>query len=325
MPGFNGHLLPDRGTDRPRPRDALADLLWPDNDPEHARGALRRTLSTLRGGVGGDLIEATRDHVHLIKGPTLVVDVDRFRHLRESGDLEQAVAVFRGEFLEGFGVREAPGFEDWVRAEADVLRRELTAALADIASARETTGDPAGAVQAVRRWLSLDPLHEPAHRALIRLYAASGDRAAALVQYRDCVRTLSRELGVPPLAETTLLYDAINRGTPAALPSVAEPSPPPPSLPTQGPPVPLVGRADDMRVLLGLYEGIGDDGRAVVIEGEAGIGKTRLAHEWLEALRRLGARVLVARAYEDEGGLPFAPIVETLRARLAAGEDWLTD
>lgn len=307
--------------DRPRPRDALADLLWPENDPEHARGALRRTLSTLRGGVGVDLIEATRDHVRLIKGPTLVVDVDRFRRLRASGDLEQAVEVFRGEFLEGFGVREAPDFEDWARAEGDGLRRELTSALADLAAARGAAGDPEGAIPAVRRWLSLDPLHEPAHRALIRLYAASGDRSAAMVQYRECVRALSRDLGVSPLGETTRLIDAINRGLYAAAETDAEPSPPP----APGGTSPLVGRADDLRILRACYDGVRDDGRVVLIEGEAGIGKTRLAEELLAPLRRFGAQVLVARAYEDEAGLPYSPIVEILRARLTAGGDWLTE
>ena len=308
-------------TERPRPRDALADLLWTGADPDHARGALRRTLSTLRAGVGGDLIEATRDQVRLVKGPTLVVDVDRFRSLRASGDLEQAVEVFRGDFLEGFGVREAPDFEDWARAEGDGLRRELTSALADLAAAREAAGDPAGAIAAVRRWLSLDPLHEPAHRALIRLYAASGDRAAALMQYRECVRTLSRELGVSPLAETTRLYDSINRGLYAATEADTPPSPPP----ALGRKSPFVGRADTLRALRACYDGVSADGRVVLIEGEAGIGKTRLAEELITPLRPLGAQVLVARAYEDETGLPFSPIVETLRARLAAGGDWLTD
>ena len=80
----------------PRPRDALADLLWPDADLTRARGALRRTLSALRTVVGADRVEANRDHVRLVGGPGLVVDVDRFRELRAAGDLEAAVALFRG-------------------------------------------------------------------------------------------------------------------------------------------------------------------------------------------------------------------------------------
>lgn len=313
-------------TGRPRPRDALADLLWPDTDPERARGALRRTLSTLRGAVGAGLVEATRDHVRLVKGLGIAVDVDRFRDLRARTDregLERAVDLFRGDFLEGFGVRDAPDFEDWVLSEADGLRRELTATLADLAGAREAEGDMTGAVHTVRRWLSLDPLHEPAHRALIRLYATSGDRAAALVQYRECVRTLSRELGVAPLTETTRLYEAVNRGSfaPPARATV------PPAAPAETAPAasssPFVGRADDLRRLRAVYDGIGTDGRVVLVEGEAGIGKTRLVEELLSTLRREGVRVLVGRAYEDEAGLAYAPLVDALRGRLRDGDDWL--
>ena len=72
-------------TDRPRPRDTLADLLWPDTDPDRARGALRRTLSSLRTAVGAERVEATRDHVRLVKDPGMVVDVDRFRDLLDRG------------------------------------------------------------------------------------------------------------------------------------------------------------------------------------------------------------------------------------------------
>src|SRR5258707_667895 len=73
---------------------------------------------------------------------------------------------------------------------------------------------------AAARRLALDPLHEPAHRQLIRAYAAGGDRSAALEQYRECVRVLDRELGVRPLDETTALYHAIAEGTYALVPAV---------------------------------------------------------------------------------------------------------
>ncbi len=306
-------------TDRPRPRDALANMLWRDNDPERARGALRRTLSTLRIAVGAERVEATRDHVRLIKDAGMAVDIDRFRALRAQGELEPAADLFRGDFLEGFAIRDAPDFEDWTRGEADGLRRELIATLADLAGDREASGDLTGALDSVHRWLSLDPLHEPAHRALIRLYAATGDRAAALVQYRECVRTLSRELGVPPLRETTELYEAINRGsyappTPAARSAPARPEPRP---------SPFVGRAGDLRALRTVYDGISGDGRLALIEGEAGIGKTRLAEELLSGLRAEGAQVLVGRAYEEEAGLAYAPLIDALRGRSRQDDDWL--
>ncbi|WP_410792812.1 ATP-binding protein [Kribbella sp. C-35] len=312
--------------DRPRPRDAMADLLWPDNDIEHARGALRRTLSTLRAAIGPESLETTRDHVRLIKSQGLSVDVDRFRALVAEGDLDTAVDLFRGDFLEGFGLRDAPDFEDWARNQADTLRRELTSVLARLAADLEEAGDSSAALVHVRRWLSLDPLHEPAHRALIRLYALTGDRAAALLQYRQCVRTLSRELGVSPLPETTALYEAVNTGTlvSADAPPTAEGAGAP-EQETELTQTPFVGRNDDVRAVRAVYDAIDHDGRLVVVEGEAGIGKTRLVDELLLELRKNGAAVLAGRAYEDEATLAYAPLVDALRARLHDDNRWIGD
>ena len=310
-------------TDRARPRDVLAELLWPDHDAEHARGALRRTLSTLRGAVGAEAIDATRDRVALVRGPALEIDVDRFRALVAEGALDEAVAMFRGDFLEGFGLRDAPGFEDWQRGEAEALRRELATALGRLVEAREAAADWPGALTNATRWLELDPLHEPAHRARIRLHALRGDRAAALEQYRACVRTLSNELGVPPLQETTALYEAISDGTfaaPAA--SAADERPPPPpdrAVATSA----LVGRAAERAALLDLFDGLDTGGRVAVIEGEAGIGKTRLAEELLAHARRRGAPVLAGRSYEEEAGLAYGPLVEALQTRAREGDAWL--
>jgi len=314
------HLAVSR---RPRPRDALADLLWPDADLERARGALRRTLSTLRSGIGAEHVEATRDHVRLVRGDGLRVDVDEFRRLREAGDLAGAAGEYRGDLLEGFAVRDAPGFEAWCAAEAEALRRELMATLAALAGRQEAAGDLPAATASVRRWLDLDPLHEPAHQALIRLLATGGDRAGALVQYRECVRTLSRELGVPPLSETSRLYDEINRGTfEVAAPEPVAPEPVPAS-PDDSPTAPtLVGRADELRQLREAYDAVGADAGVVLVEGEAGIGKTRLVEELLATLPG-DVPALVTRAYEDEEGLAYGPVVETLRARLRRDTDWV--
>ena len=317
-------------TDRARPRDVLAELLWPDNDAEHARGALRRTLSTLRGAVGAEAIDATRERVALVRGPGLELDVDRFRALAAEGAFEDAVAVFRGDLLEGFGLRDAPDFEDWQRGEAEALRRELASVLGRLVEAREAARDWPGALADATRWLALDPLHEPAHRALIRLHALRGDRAAALEQYRDCVRTLSSELGVPPVQETTALYEAISEGTlepagvrplrPAhgATPFAAEPAGAEGSDPSR-----LVGRDGERAALVERFDGGG--AHVVAIEGEAGIGKTRLAEELLAYARRRGAPVLAGRAYEEEAGLAYGPLVEALQARVREGEGWVED
>jgi DNA-binding SARP family transcriptional activator/tetratricopeptide (TPR) repeat protein len=306
-------------TDRPRTRDGLADLLWPAADPDHARGALRRTLSTLRAAVGADLLETTNDHVRLVKGSGVVVDVDRFHDLCARGDLDSAVTVFRGDFLEGFTVRDATDFEDWVRLEGDGLRRRLTNALALLTQEREAAGDALAALASARRWLDVDQLHEPAHQALIRLYASVGDRAAALSQYRECVRTLDRELGVHPLPETTELYEAVLGGS-------YQPPPAPIGPPARVVPLrpPFVGRSAELATLRREYDAVELDGRVVLVEGEAGIGKTRLAVELLTGVRGDRARVVAARAYEEEVGLAYAPVVEMVRRRLREGTGWLT-
>ncbi len=310
----------------PRPRDVLADLMWPDADLAHARGALRRTLSSVRGALGPEHLVATRDQVSLLRGDGLAVDVDTFRAARASGDLAGALAAWGGDLLEGFVVRDAPDFEEWLETSAAALRRELAATLGALAAEREAVGDEVAALDAVRRWLALDPLHEPAHRALIRLLALTGDRAGALVRYRACVRILSRELGVPPLRETTALYEAINEGTFEGRPERAASVPDPVAAPVPGAGVPtapaFAGRAVDLDALLATYRQVGSDGRVALVEGEAGIGKTRLAEELAERVRRDGARVAWARCYEDEAGLPYRPVADLLRDRARDDTGW---
>ena len=192
-------------------REALAELLWPRQDPERARGALRRTLSVLRSGLGGEWLFADTYGVRL-EGGDIGLDVARFRALLAASRLREAVALYRGDFLEGFGLRDAPAFDEWQAHQADELRRECARALERLVSEAERDGDQAAAIADARRWLALDPLHEPAHRALMRVQALAGDRGAALLQYRECVQLLDRDLGVSPLPETTRLYEAIRRG-----------------------------------------------------------------------------------------------------------------
>ena len=304
----------------PRPRDSLADLLWPDADLAHARGALRRTLSALRGALGEEHLEATRDQVRIVRGSEFLVDVDVFRSRREQGDRAGAIEAYRGDFLDGFVVRGAAEFERWSEETATTLRRELAATLAELAREREVAGDAVEALALVRRWLAMDPLHEPAHQASIRLLAITGNRAAALVQYRECVRTLSRELGVPPLRETTELYEAINTGAFRLSP---QPRPTAPGLSARAPIPAFVGRAPHLQALLDVHSTIDENGRIAVVEGEAGIGKSRLMEELAARLRRAGVVVARTRAYEDEGALPYRPVVDLLRERAGEESHWL--
>jgi len=126
--------------------------------------------------------------------------------------LTEAVALYRDDFLAGFTLRDSPAFDDWQFFQAESLRREMADALETLALCHSEAGQFEPAIASARRWLTLDSLHEPAHRMLMQLYALTGQRSLALRQYRECVRALESELGVPPLEETTALYESIKQG-----------------------------------------------------------------------------------------------------------------
>jgi DNA-binding SARP family transcriptional activator/tetratricopeptide (TPR) repeat protein len=326
-------------------RDAVAGLLWPDYDTDHARGALRRTLSTLNKAVGPGWLAADRSTVGFAR-TSFWLDVRRFEELlagcRDHGHapedacpacvapLREATRLHRGDFLAGFALRDSTSFDDWEYFQAERLRRELAGALERLAKAEIGQHRWDDAVDAARRWLALDPLHEPAHRQLMRIYTWSDRRGAALRQFQACRRVLAEELGVEPLEETVAVHEAIQANrlppppAPAAAPEAAaapaaRPAPPPTAPAAPAPPVPLVGREPEWAALLEAYAAVAGDGRLVVIEGEAGIGKTRLAAELAAHARAKGASVVSGRCYEEEAGVAYGPFVDGLRAVLAAG------
>jgi len=315
-------------TAHPRPRESLCELLYPGHDPDRARGALRRTLSALRSGIGGEWLDTSGASIGLRRGNGLTVDVEHFRALAAPGStrksLAEAVELFAGGFLEGFSLRDSPDFEDWQLAMAALLERELASALRRLVEYLVVARDFEQAVPLARRRLDLDPLHEPAHRELIRLLSWSGNRAEALEQYRMCVRALSQELGVAPLTETTALFEQVYDGTLIELGRredvpTAEPTPVGVEAPGE---LPLVGRSAEIKALLQAHAGARPAGGMAVIEGEAGIGKTRLAEELVR--RCNGAVVLAARCHDDEAGIPYGPVVELLRQAVHEGQrrDW---
>ena len=197
---------------QPQRRATLAALFWPDTDDQKARGALRRTLSVLRSALGDRWLESDGDTIDLDRRD-LTVDVTEFRRAISEGRLDDAVRLYRGDFLQGFSLRDSPQFDDWQAAESDALRAEYGDALARLAASAEHEGDLGAAIDHTKRRFAVDALYEPAHRDLMRLYARAGDRAAALRQYREAVRLLDQELGVAPVTETRALRDAIEAGT----------------------------------------------------------------------------------------------------------------
>ncbi|MBK8986599.1 MAG: AAA family ATPase [Chloroflexi bacterium] len=305
-------------------RDWLAAFLWPDFDESRAKAALRRTLSALKTAVGPNALSATREQIGL-NLDQVWCDVSVFQRCLAQDDLATAVSLYRDDFLTGFSLRDSLPFDDWQRMQQETLRRDLAQALARLT--QRSGGETA--VAHARRWCQLDPLHEDAHRQLMQALAANGRHADALQQYRDCVRILDEELGVPPLPETTALYHAIQNERVTKQPgeevtrwpgdevTANGPVTPSPLHPFTSSPLPLVGRGAELARMQQVYGDVGPDGRLLAIIGEVGIGKTRLAEDFVAWAQSHGALTLTARCYEGENNLAYAPIVQSLRDALS--------
>ena len=324
-------------------RDALATLLWADYDQTRARGALRRTLSVLNTALAGEQLEIDREAIGLAPRAKLTIDVEEFKkrvaecqtHGHPPAEtcprcitpLSEATALYRDDFMAGFTLRDCPGFDEWQFFESETLRRELASALEKLVRHHSAQHEYDVATVFARRWLALDLLHEPAHRYLMKLYAATGQRAAALRQYQECVRVLKQELGVQPLEETTQLYETIRSSAaqqedPAIKLQSASHTSHPPVAPQE---YPLVGRAAEWAALLNVYNIIVSNGHFIVLQGEAGVGKTRLAQALLEHAQGHGAVAISTRCYPGETNLAYGPIIEALRAGVenTAPMDWV--
>ncbi|MGI9050750.1 MAG: ATP-binding protein [Rubrobacteraceae bacterium] len=316
-------------------RDTLAGLLWPEYSQTKSRAALRRTLSALSTLRSEGPLNVDRESV-LLDRDKAWIDVVRFRHLLEEcrthGHSENEVCpaclpilsevseLYHGDFLAGFGLRDSFNFDDWQYFQAESLRRELGGALERLARGFGARNEWEHSVAYARRRLTLDPLSEPAHRALMQAYALSGQRADALRQYRECARTLEKELSVPPLAETTRLYRIIEQGeTPPPFSIHTAPKAdalhPESASETRFSGSPMVGRAEEWEDLRKAYESE-TEGHVVALEGEAGIGKTRLAKEFMAHVRESGAVTPAARCYAGETNLAYGPFTEALESAL---------
>jgi serine/threonine protein kinase/DNA-binding SARP family transcriptional activator len=212
-------------TSQPHSRDALAALLWPEYDQSGARANLRRDLSRLKRALGDQALLVEQAHVGLAPQLELHLDVAEFQqrlakvqkhsHLPEQlcadclTALGEAATLYADDFMAGFTLPDSPAFDEWQFFQREGLRQALAGALKQLAGWHAGRQEFERAIEYGRRWLALDPLHEAAQRQLMRLYAWSGQQAAALRQYQECVRLLDEELGVEPAAETVALYEAI--------------------------------------------------------------------------------------------------------------------
>jgi DNA-binding SARP family transcriptional activator len=338
----------------PQSRDTLAALLWPESDQKSARAALRRTLSALRAALNEEIVDFGREIITIHPGRELWCDVMAFQsrldEIHQHGHpveqvcgrclipLQEAAELYKADFMAGFSLRDSAAFDDWQFFEADRLRRKLASVLERLVAIHGDQGDFQPALEVARRWLTLDLLNEAAHRALIMLYAQNGQRNAALRQYRECVRILDQELGVPPLDETTHLYEAVKENRfekmgirdylsgGSSQPTLVSDQPP---LVREQPPLitdlyPLVGRAPEWEELTRLYGGIRQDGVFAALTGEIGIGKSRLAQDFITHQQGRGAIALSARCYAGESNLAYTPLIDLLRQGInqAEGQNW---
>lgn len=282
--------------DRPHRREALAGLLWPGYPERSARHSLSQALHGLRQvlsqELAGDLLDVTSQAIRWRSDERCQVDAEALLNCadicqqqdpaaanqddRYASTLEDGIDRYAGPFMEGFSLADSAAFEDWLVAQRDACRNAAIEALAWLAAHHEALGEPGRGLVHAQRWLALDPLDEAAHRWVMRLLAASGQRSTALAHYERCCALLREELGVEPESETEGVYQAILQGQQQSHPrprhAIA-------SLPM--PLLPLVGRDKELADLETLLDDPAT--RLLTIMGPGGIGKTHLA---LETARR---------------------------------------
>jgi DNA-binding SARP family transcriptional activator len=211
--------------ERPHRREKLAGLLWPERPEQAARANLRRVLANLRHILGDrdtglPFLSITPQTIQLDTSRDLWSDVAAFSTLEPLclrprsplghdaiDQVEQAVALYRGDLLEEFSLAGSAAFEEWVLLHRERYRRLAMQALRRLTAHYGQEGEHELALQYAWRQVELDPWQEEAHVKVMRLLALNGQRCAALTQYETYRRLLREELGIEPAEETTRLYE----------------------------------------------------------------------------------------------------------------------
>ncbi len=350
-----------------RPRAELAELLWPKSKERRARADLRSALAQLRKTLGG--YEARRGNgaseearLLAIEGDLLGVEPggieldlrtleaavslarsetsetspggrsvsDTVAGRRDvNAHLEKALEVYRGEFMEGFSLEDAPEFELWLEAERERWRRVFGELCERLSRLQVEAGRLGEAIGTTRLWTRHAPFEEAAHLRLVELLSAAGETEAALLSYQHFRNTLRRELDIEPSPRLTEIAGRLREeveGRASLGVSLARWAAPPQLSALD---VPFAGRHEEFGALVSEYHAClsGKELRICAVVGEGGMGKTRLAKEFLGWAGARGADVLEGAASEG-AGVPYGPLVEAIRPRIErekAPDDLLED
>lgn len=308
---------------QPKPvnREKILNIFWSDQPRVAGLQVLRTTLYGLRGEIG-EALQVLDDRIGL--SSDVWVDARCLDEEIATTDFDpqrwsDVLEVYRGEFLADVFLPDSSMFEDWLVVERERYRRLAVRGLTALSVWYEGQGDYNLALDYLDRALVFNPLQEDLQRESIRIHYLAGDRPGAIRRYDDLRRLLDEEMGVPPMVETRKLYDAIltdrlaDTGTVDRLrlpirsgsrQIIQTPDEPPKEFR-----LPFTGRKIEIQKLA---EGLSAC-RLTLVEGEPGIGKTRLVEEYLA---RSKAIALTGRAHELEQNLPYQPIISTLRSLL---------
>lgn len=288
-------------TGQPQAREVLANLFWDDLPQTQAGGNLRVLIANLHKAVG-PYVTITRQSVAFDHKSAFCCDLTDLQQALTNAHTEQsgvgglskagadtmacALAGYQGELLPGFYLRGGLGFDEWLATEREWLWTRAIAALSEVTSAYHRLGDYQAGIEQAQRLVKFDPLREESHQQLMKLLAANGQSQAALAHYQRCHQLLDKELGVPPSAATTQLFEQIQHSTRQKAPPSVIASPSSPTIPHNLPreTTPFIGRDPELeRLRHYLFDPAYP---LVTLVGEGGSGKTRLA---LAAARLIAA------------------------------------
>jgi DNA-binding SARP family transcriptional activator len=325
-------------------REKLIAFLWPDSDRPRGQASLRNALARLRGAlaevdsylliepsvVGFDFsrpyqldLDMVQTAIHVIQESTKPTD------LVDLSPLQTATLIYRGDFLEGFSLADAPEFDDWASLQREAWHQHLERIFNRLSRRQFEAGQVEGSIDTTRQWLARDSLNEAAYRRLMQLYFLAGNRTAALQLFEQCRRVLVEELGVEPSEETRALAERVKNDKMSRWPGDRMNDRHPVTLSPPQLVIPFVGRAGEHSQLIAAFQAA-DQGQpqVVCVLGEAGIGKTRLSQAFLAWAGIQEADILQGRTFEAGGQLPYQPLIDALRDRLErenAPDDLLAD